>query len=196
MTNRKGSNEGVIHTNTYAHLWHASKCVLAVGQAVEAGCTWQFLSSILLTSFAFEAYMNHIGNVIYEKDEWGNRYERKSSVEKLEVIYGKLDIQVHTKQDLEAFQTIIKLYNFRNNIAHENVAYRKEESSSNIFPPSFLHTLIGDIPEEQWEALTSDDSFAMKVRRDVEAVVKLIHKASGGTLPTLVDSSANEPNIR
>jgi len=189
MANSKGSTEGVFHTNTYAHLWQAAKSVLAVGQAVPAGSTWQFLSSILLTSFAFEAYMNHIGNVIYGKDEWGSHYDRKSPIETLELIYGKLDVHVNTKQGLDAFQTIIKLYNFRNNIAHENAVYRKDESSSNVHPPSFIHTLIGDVPEEQWEALTSDDKFAKKVLKDIEAVVKLIHKASDGTLPTFVEAS-------
>jgi hypothetical protein len=190
VTDAHGNADGVFQTNTYAHLWHASKSVLAVGQGVQAGSTWQFLSSILLTSFAFEAYMNHIGNIIYGKDAWGSLHERKSPIEKLEVIYGKLDIQVHTKQGLEAFQTIIKLYNFRNNIAHENAAYRKGDSSSNIQPPSFIHTLIGEVPEEQWEALTSDDRFAKMVRKDIEAVVKLLHKASGDTLPRLIDASA------
>lgn len=190
MTDPYGNADGVFQTNTYAHLWHASKSVLAVGQGAQAGSTWQFLSSILLTSFAFEAYMNHIGNLIDGRDAWGTLHERKSPIEKLEVIYEKLDIQVHTKQGLEAFQTIIKLYNFRNNIAHENAAYRKGEASSNIQPPLFLHTLIGEVPEEQWEALTSDDAFARKVRRDIEAVVNMIHKASGGKLPTLVDATS------
>lgn len=190
MVNSKGSSQGVIHTNTYAHLWHAAKSVLAVGQAVPAGSTWQFLSSILLTSFAFEAYLNHIGNVIYGKEEWSHLHGRKSPIEKLEVIYGKLDIQVHTKQGLEAFQTLIKLYNFRNNIAHVNTAYRKEKSSSNIDPPSFIQFLVGDVPEEQWEALTSDDKFARKVLTDMESVVKLIHKASGDAMPLHLDASA------
>lgn len=189
MAEANGNTTGVFQTNTYAHLWHASKSVLAVGQAVQAGSTWQFLSSILLTSFAFEAYMNHIGNLMYGKDAWGNLHERKSPIEKLEVIYGKLDLHVHTKQGLEAFQTIIKLYNFRNNIAHENAAYRKEASSSNVQPPSFLQTLIGQVPEEQWEALTSDDQFARKVRQDIEVVVKHLHKASDGALPTLIDTT-------
>lgn len=136
--------------------------------------------------------MNHIGNVIYGKDEWGNHYERKSPIEKLEVIYGKLDIHVHTKQAIEAFQTVIKLYNFRNNIAHENATYRKGESSSNIDPPSFIYTLIGDVPEEQWEALSSDDTFARKVIRDIEVVVKLIHKASGDPIPFFIEAAAKE----
>ena len=104
MAEANGNTTGVFQTNTYAHLWHASKSVLAVGQAVQAGSTWQFLSSILLTSFAFEAYMNHIGNLMYGKDAWGSLHERKSPIEKLEVIYGKLDLHVHTKQGLRLFR--------------------------------------------------------------------------------------------
>jgi hypothetical protein len=187
MTNPRNTVEGAITTTTYAHLWHASKCVLTVGRTVQAGCTWQFLSSILLTSLAFEAYLNHIGNIVFKKDEWNTHFERQSPIEKLEVIYKRLEIQVHSKQELEAFQTVIKLFNFRNNITHENVAYRKDEASSNIYPSPFLQTLIGEVPEEQWEALTSDDRFASKVRREIYVVVKLIHKASGSTLPILTN---------
>jgi hypothetical protein len=55
---------------TYAELWHASECVLDVGAAQQSGTSWQFLSSIVLTAFAFEAYLNHVGEPL---SCWGRR---------------------------------------------------------------------------------------------------------------------------
>lgn len=45
----------------YSELWHASSCVLEAGLCNPRGSSWQFLSSIVLTAFTFEAYLNHVG---------------------------------------------------------------------------------------------------------------------------------------
>src|SRR5271170_7819469 len=45
----------------YAELWHASASVLEAGCREKRGSSWQFLSSLILTAFTFEAYLNHTG---------------------------------------------------------------------------------------------------------------------------------------
>src|SRR5215469_10175951 len=45
----------------YAKLWHASACVLEAGCGEPRGSSWQFLCSLILTAFSFEAYLNHAG---------------------------------------------------------------------------------------------------------------------------------------
>jgi hypothetical protein len=47
--------------HTYAELWPASDCLLAAGIENPEGSTFQFLSSAILTAFAFELYLNHVG---------------------------------------------------------------------------------------------------------------------------------------
>jgi hypothetical protein len=51
---------------TYAELWHASDCLLKAGIETEHGSSWQFLSSLMLTAFAFEAYLNHAGAATFK----------------------------------------------------------------------------------------------------------------------------------
>jgi hypothetical protein len=50
----------------YSEPWHASLCVLEAGRKEAHGASWQFLSSAVLTAFAFEAYLNHVGPKIVE----------------------------------------------------------------------------------------------------------------------------------
>ena len=45
----------------YSELWHAAGCVLEAGICQPKGSSWQFLSSTIMTAFAFEAYLNHVG---------------------------------------------------------------------------------------------------------------------------------------
>jgi hypothetical protein len=73
-------------------------------------------------------------------------------------------------------QTIIKLFKFRNALAHARTetitAAEKrvaaEELHWHSFPPRLL---------TQWEQLIQDAAFARLARKDVEAVVMLIHDA-------------------
>jgi hypothetical protein len=46
----------------YAELWHASASVLDAGWREQRGSSWEFLSSLILTAFSFEAYLNHAGD--------------------------------------------------------------------------------------------------------------------------------------
>jgi hypothetical protein len=63
---------------TYATLWNASEKVLIVGLREPKGAAWQFLSSIVLTAFAFEAYLNHIGPRVLTSWEELERLSPKS----------------------------------------------------------------------------------------------------------------------
>lgn len=57
------------NVRTYAELWRASKYLLDVGVREPRGSSYQFMSSAVLTAFAFEAYMNHVGETVLSS--WG-----------------------------------------------------------------------------------------------------------------------------
>src|SRR4051812_7032246 len=81
--------------NMYSHLWYASKCVLDAGENEPEGSSWQFLSSLLLTAFTFEAYMNHVGPQIidfWENLEWKQPLEKFSIISRLILGFGVLDL--------------------------------------------------------------------------------------------------------
>ena len=60
-TTRKAivTRDRVVHT--YAELWHASECELEVAERERTGSSFQFLSSIILTAFTLEAFLEPRG---------------------------------------------------------------------------------------------------------------------------------------
>src|SRR6266705_1616098 len=82
-TTRKAivTRDRVVHT--YAELWYASECVLQLGERERTGSSFQFLSSIILTAFSLEAFLNHVGPTVLSS--WG-RLERVSWRAKLDLL--------------------------------------------------------------------------------------------------------------
>lgn len=158
--------------HTYAELWHASECVLAAGVAQPGGSSYQFLSSIVLTAFAFEAYLNHVGPQVLSC--WAS-LQRLSWDAKLQLLCEIMNVSLPGTAGEAPRQTIFELFKFRNTLAHgrtETIApeprsiniddldgYRKERLLSN------------------WERLIENCVFAKSAREDVETVIKLIHEA-------------------
>jgi hypothetical protein len=100
---------------TYAELWHASECVLAAGIEQPRGSSWQFLSSIVLTAFAFEAYLNHVGPQVLSC--WGS-LERLSPNSKLYLLCETLKVRLPGATGERPLETISELFKFRNTLAH------------------------------------------------------------------------------
>lgn len=159
--------------HTYAELWHASRCVLEVGQTSATGSAWQFLSSIVLTAFAFEAYLNHIGPKALAS--WPG-VERLSPLSKFDLICEVLHVSYPQGYDARPLQTLVKLFNFRNDIAHGRSQTLQPEPILRDVNES-LQSFIGEQPRADWERLVRTDSFAVRSRADVEACMERIHAA-------------------
>jgi hypothetical protein len=99
--------------NTYAELWHASRCVLSVGQKEAQGSYWQFLSSAILTAFAFEGYLNHAGPQL--APDW-ERIDREPPLSKFDHVCKLLNVEFRPGK--RPRQTIKELFEFRSNLAH------------------------------------------------------------------------------
>jgi hypothetical protein len=157
--------------NTYAELWHASDCVLKAGFDNPIGSTWQYLSSIVLTAFAFEAYLNHVGPRTL--NSWSS-LERSAVLAKFALLAEVLEVDFDSGKKQRPLQTIYQLINFRNTMAHgrsetlntiETVDYKPERDP------------LGESPLTDWEHLIKDEGqFASRVREDVEVVLRKLHE--------------------
>jgi hypothetical protein len=160
------------NVRTYAQLWSASRHVLATGLREPKGSTWQFLSSLVLTAFSFEAYLNHVGPTVLSS--W-DRLERSSTpLSKLDLLCEVLKVQLPGKGS-RPLQTITELFKFRNTLAHGRSHTLKA-------PPlridaDELENHLGQSLLTEWEELVRDSSFAKRAREDVKAVVMAIHDA-------------------
>ena len=98
---------------TYAELWHTSWSLLKQGQSQEEGSFHQFMGSLVFTAFSFEAYLNHIGPMVF--GSW-DALERLAPKEKLDIIAEKIGLPVDYGK--RPWGIVKELFGFRNDIAH------------------------------------------------------------------------------
>ena len=158
---------------TYSELWHASDCMLKDGIEDANASSWKFLSSIVLTAFSFEAYLNHVG--IRTIKSW-DHLERLPPWSKFELLCETLNVSFSADKAERPLQTIQNLLNFRNTIAHgssEKLNPKPEIRDSN----EQLDCFIGERPLTHWERLIQTKDFAERVREDTKKVLEKIHDA-------------------
>jgi hypothetical protein len=158
--------------HTYAELWHASKCMLDSGKKHSEGAQWQFLSSMILTAFTFEAYLNHVGPTLFA--HW-NHLERLSPGAKFELVCEKLQVKFDLGTGGRPLQTVTKLLDFRNTMAHGRSLQIKAKPL--IRTVDNYQGALGEQLLANWEKLIVDDTFAERSRVDVEVVIRAIHDA-------------------
>lgn len=159
--------------HTYAELWHASQCVLETGERERIGSSWQFLSSLVLTAFAFEAYLNHAGPAVLSSWE---SLEQLPPWAKLELLCDVLKVSLPGEKGERPLQTIGQLLKFRNSLAHGRSEVLKAEPT---------HVDVDKVDEHfrqqrlltHWERLIESTDFAKRAREDCEIVLKLVHDA-------------------
>jgi hypothetical protein len=165
------SKKRTVHT--YSELWHASRCVLEAGLREPRGSSWQFLSSAVLTAFAFEAYLNHVGPSLMSC--WP-QLERLPPWAKFELLCETLNVKFAEGVAERPLQTVVKLLNFRNTMAHgrsEEIQPKDEMRDVN----DRLDSYLGQRPLADWERLVQTDAFAKRVREDTEVVLRKLHNA-------------------
>ena len=158
---------------TYAELWHASECVLNVGLREPQGSAWQFLSSLVLTAFAFEAYLNHIGPSVLAS--WSG-LERLPPWSKLELLCDVLKVDLPTK-GARPVQTVLMLSDFRNKLAHGRTATL---TSVKLVDAAKWDDVRTKRSLTDWEQLIRNADFAQRAREDVAAVLGILHAAWPG----------------
>ena len=139
--------ERTVHT--YSELWHASGCVLEAGKAEEKGSSWQFLSSITLSAFAFEAYLNHAGQDNFKT--WKG-LERLGTPDKFAFLCETFKAQFPKGEGARPLQTIFSMFDFRNTLAHgktEVLRPAPEQRDVN----NRLDYYLGQRPVTRWENL-------------------------------------------
>ena len=165
------TKERTVHT--YAELWHASRCVLDAGLKNPRGSSWLFLSSVVLTAFAFEAYLNHVGPSTIAC--W-SQLERLPPWSKFELLCETLGAKFPKGPDARPLQTITKLLAFRNTMAHGRSMEIKPKPELRDVDDN-LDKYLGERPLADWERLIQTNAFAKRAREDVEAVLKTVHAA-------------------
>lgn len=159
--------------HTYSELWHASNCVLNAGIEQPKGSSWQFLSSTLLTAFSFEAYLNHVG--ARTVNCWAE-LERLPPLSKYELLCETLGVTFPEGTGARPHQTLIKMLDFRNTIAHgKSIELKNKPEIRDVNDK--LDEYLGERPLTNWENLIQTNDFAKRVREDIELIITRLHEA-------------------
>lgn len=156
----------------YSELWHAAGCVLQVGAENPAGSSWQFLSGVVLTAFAFEAYLNHVGARSFEC--W-DELDRLPPFAKLELLCEKLGVKFSEGPGARPLQTIGRVLTFRNTMAHGRSI--EVEAKPLVRTTENFHAAYNEDLLVEWERLIRTDEFAKRAREDVRCVLERLHEA-------------------
>jgi hypothetical protein len=157
--------------HTYSSLWHASNCVLRAVEKHPDGSSWQHLSSIVLSAFAFEAYMNHVGQQCFKCWE---PLERLPPLAKFDLLCETLDVKFAKGMGERPLQTLSDLFRFRNTVSHGKSEVLHMKATVAV-DDDFSFRLFGGLMPD-WEHKIQTSAFATRVREDVETVFKVIHE--------------------
>lgn len=151
---------------------HASKVILYIGQENIGGVFYQYMSSLVFTAFALEAYLNHIGEKLFGC--WDD-LKRISPLGKLNVIAEKLGVE---KDDgKRPFQTIKVLFDFRNDIAHGKTISLNDEYVI-IGTGEKLSNRMHKELQTEWEKYCNMRNAELAIK-DVEKIIRGFHDKAG-----------------
>ena len=167
--------EKTYSVHTYAELWHASKCVLEAGRLERRGSSWQFLSSLVLTAFAFEAYLNHVGPHVLAC--WQD-LKQLPPLSKFALLCEILKVDFPGGRGARPIQTLSELFAFRNTVAHGKTEKLTESEERAI--SDNLDEKLGERLQPLWQRQIQTDEFANRAREDVEEVLRRLYDAWPG----------------
>lgn len=165
----------------YVDLIHASRCVLEAGGADPKGSSWQFLSSIVLTAFAVEAYLNHRGQELWDlgrlKVATWEKFVWMGPRDKLKHLMKVLDVSFPGHWDAAPLKTLNTLLINRDALAHGKTQRSMAAPIRQTIDPAQVDEILRIDQRVEWRQLTQNGDFAVAALGDVERVMAALHAA-------------------
>jgi hypothetical protein len=156
---------------TYSDFWSTSRSLLESGKSDERGSYYQFLASLVFSAFAFEAFLNHIGEHLFSS--WPELERRLSHRAKLALIGERLNVPIDYGR--LPWQIIPKLFGFRDKVAHgKNEMLRLEK----VVPHDDRYEeLMHEFMFADWQKFATEQN-ASDVRKHLEEIMANLHKVA------------------
>lgn len=162
---------------TYAEHWATVGRLLDRAVREKRGSYHQYLACITFTAFTLEAFLNHIGEELFES--WRDDLEQISVKGKIRIISDKVGLRVDYGE--MPWQVVPELVAFRNKVAHGKNERLFEEI---ILPLSKYDEHLNAFLKSDWqEAATMDN--AKRLRRLVKDLCLKIWTGCGNSEVTL-----------
>lgn len=156
----------------YVRLWQDAESFLDLGKNIVPGYKKFIRASLLLYSFAFEAFLNHIGASVF-KNSWTDEYERAMDItEKSKKIYDSLGLEFNLGRN--PLQKTLNLMNkYRNNVVHSKTKilnYKKIMSGIHVDSKELTKPILNLV--ELDETLEN----VLDVKKNLELLFREIHE--------------------
>ena len=183
MAKRKlfvSSNRTVL---TYGYLYNAADWALEQAEATEEGRFYNCMSTIVLSAFCIEAYLNHLGSKLLPY--WDDEIKKDiSTANKLKIVCHHLGLTADfSRRPFQSFKLIMK---FRNLVAHGSTVMLSEKGRQTLRDGERVKH-----PQTWWENQCKLAT-AKRWLADTESIVTQIHEAAEmGTHPFVLLSSSS-----
>jgi hypothetical protein len=168
--------------NTYNELLFGSEILFNRAKADKQGSYWVMMASAVLTAFAMEAYLNHIGPKIFTM--W-DVLETLSPSGKIDVVCEKLGLSF--PRGRRPRQSVEDLFRFRNQLAHaKSVKLEMKDVTDDV--ESFMDPVKNRRPLADWEKFCFDIENIERVREDVVAIIRKVHETAKPSDDPVFDS--------
>lgn len=169
---------------TFVDLFHGSNILLEKSIKTKEGSYFTTMGSLLLTAFAFEAYLNHLGK---EKISFWEEIEKTSIDNKYKILRKEFSITVNN----QPYQTFKDLFKFRNSIAHGRSQILKEKKMISATDDILKHE-----PKTSTEEFCTEKN-AIRAREDIELLITELNIESGlGSYPFTSGLSTNSITLK
>ena len=153
---------------TFAELSHAADMLMQTAQEHRKGNLYTALSSLLLRAFAFEAYLNHLGERHLNLWDASKQFRW---FEKFKKICQRLNFT--PDKSARPYSTLRPLFNFRNLMAHGKSETINEEREVNSQDADKFFW-----PLTKWEKFCTSEN-VKKAKQDITAIIRELHKRAG-----------------
>ena len=177
---------GEREVKTFADLAHGTDVLIKKSEENEKGSYYTVMSSILLTAFTFEAYLNHIGA---ERFEYWEQIESIKVLDKYTVLCKELI--VNPDYSRRPYQTLKSLFKFRNAIAHGKSKIIKDTKAVSSSDDPYKHA-----PKTEWEEFCELKN-AKRAKEDIDEIITELHRAAGlGDYPLIQGMTISSISIK
>lgn len=153
---------------TFAELSHAADILMQTSKEYRRGNLYTAMASLLLRTFTFEAYLNHLGErhlkLWTRKDRigWHGKFTKVC-----------VCLNYAPEESVRPYSTLRPLYIFRNMMAHgwsETIEEVKEVNSLDADKPFW--------PLTEWEKFCTPE-IVERANEDITAIINELHKRTG-----------------
>lgn len=174
----------------FADLNHGAEIMIGKAEKDLEGNYYTIISSLLLTAFTFEAYLNHLGDSEY----WDEDKGFVGVLDKYDILCGAFGILPDYSR--RPHQTLRELFKFRDSIAHARSETLEETKSISSTDRRSAHS-----PKTEWEKYCNLEQ-AKRAKEDITKIIIKVNVAAGlGNQPfkhgaTVAISKLRKPPVK